>query len=255
MGHQTRPSSIMASKPLGLVLIVTAHMVLTGLGDVHVTGILGSNVTLTFKFNITIKNYSSVAIYRGGETKIDESTSCGKCFEIFDDNVSYSITHLRQNQSAVYSATVFSSKLTKQHSNRVILTVENRTRTITVPPTPTALTDTPTGNSSYSLLIPVLVVSSVVLSATILPLLICCVMKTKDQLRQQPQQSSNPTLQETIDVPANAAAPSTIYSTAATPSVIYSVLDFPKRPPTVVELNPNDTEYAAVSYLPETRKM
>ncbi|KAF6734406.1 hypothetical protein FQA47_010151 [Oryzias melastigma] len=43
------------------------------------------------------------------------------------------------------------------------------------------------------------------------------------------------------------------YSTLPGPSVIYSVLDFPKRPPTVVEFDPNDTEYAHVSYTPDHR--
>lgn len=35
------------------------------------------------------------------------------------------------------------------------------------------------------------------------------------------------------------------------PSLIYSVLDFPKRASAVLEINPDDTEYAAVSYLPD----
>lgn len=44
------------------------------------------------------------------------------------------------------------------------------------------------------------------------------------------------------------------YSSLPGPSVIYSVLDFPKRPPTVVEFDPNDTEYAHVSYPPDQRQ-
>lgn len=36
-------------------------------------------------------------------------------------------------------------------------------------------------------------------------------------------------------------------------SLVYSVLDFPMRSSAVLEVNPSDTEYAAVSYLPEMR--
>lgn len=51
-------------------------------------------------------------------------------------------------------------------------------------------------------------------------------------------------LQETIE-----------FNSTSPPSVIYSVLDFHKRPSAVLEMNPNDTEYAAVSYLSEKRMM
>lgn len=42
---------------------------------------------------------------------------------------------------------------------------------------------------------------------------------------------------------------------APAPPLVYSVLDFPKRSSAVLELNPSDTEYAAVSYLPEQRRV
>ncbi|KAJ4943057.1 hypothetical protein JOQ06_005566, partial [Pogonophryne albipinna] len=56
------------------------------------------------------------------------------------------------------------------------------------------------------------------------------------------QQSSNPTAQETVAriVPA--------------PPLVYSVLDFPKRTSAVMEINSSQTEYAAISYLPEKRQ-
>ena len=50
-------------------------------------------------------------------------------------------------------------------------------------------------------------------------------------------------MQETVDASVN-----------VTPvTMVYSVLDFPKRSSAVSEVNSNDTEYAAVSYLPEKR--
>ncbi|XP_068176587.1 uncharacterized protein [Antennarius striatus] len=56
-----------------------------------------------------------------------------------------------------------------------------------------------------------------------------------DKQQQPQQQISNPIVQETENV--------------SSPTLVYSVLDFPKRTQVVLENNPRDTEYAAVSYL------
>lgn len=48
-------------------------------------------------------------------------------------------------------------------------------------------------------------------------------------------------IQETVEVSMNGPEP----------SLIYSVLDFPKRASAVLDMNTDDTEYAAVSYLPD----
>ncbi|KAI4828745.1 hypothetical protein KUCAC02_022821 [Chaenocephalus aceratus] len=94
---------------------------------------------------------------------------------------------------------------------------------------------------SFSPFLAVLLVSSVVLLAAVLPLLIWCILKHKDKQPAPAQQSSNPTAQETVA------------SIVPAPPLVYSVLDFPKRTSAVMEMNSSQTEYAAISYLPEKR--
>nr|XP_020467694.1 uncharacterized protein LOC109966851 [Monopterus albus] len=237
------------TKPLGLVLIITAHMVFNGPSQAKVTGILGRNITLQFTFNDTdIHNHSKFAIYITGEKKIDQYSGGkpgpgGGIFSIFPKNASvfYHITNLTRNQSETYWATLFVGSGLRE-SNTVELIVLEENTSSTVPPMPANITIIKDSGSSSFLsyqLVTVLVVLPVVLLAAVLPWSIWCLVRTKDE-QHQPQQNSNPTVQETFeDMPP--------------PSLVYSVLDFPRRPPVVLDINPNDTEYAAVSYLSEKR--
>ncbi|XP_026178997.1 uncharacterized protein LOC113139741 [Mastacembelus armatus] len=242
--------------PLGLVLIFTAHMVFTRPNQTVVTGILGKNITLQFTFSNTgVRNNSHFAVYTQGEKKIAEHAKkrlgnrSGDLFNIYPHNnsVLYHITNLSLNQSGTYWAALFEDYVIK--SQEVTLTVLNETRSSTVPPKLIIITtkeESGSSSVSYSDTVTVLVVSPVMLLAVLLlACLIWCLVRTSDKQQQGPQQNSNPTIQETVEV-SNDVAP---------PSVIYSVLEFPKRPSTVLEFNPNDTEYAAVSYLPEKRSV
>ncbi|XP_035809638.2 uncharacterized protein LOC118471144 [Amphiprion ocellaris] len=237
------------TKPLGFVLIVTAHMVFNGPSHETVTGILGNNITLQFTFQVNFTNRSRVAAYIEVEKKISDNLMCKACFDIYPVNSSvfYHIKNLNLNHSEIYYATVFMDKEPAKQSNRVQLIVQEQNMS-TVPPMSTMVAVYPDSGSSsfYSFhIMTVLVVSPVVLLAALLPVLVYCLMKTKDKQQHQPQHSSNPTMQETFEVSSNMPAS----------SLVYSVLDFPKRLPAVVEMDPSDTEYAAVSYLPETRRI
>ncbi|XP_047443988.1 uncharacterized protein LOC125009817 [Mugil cephalus] len=235
------------TKPLGLVLIITANMVLNGPSHAVVIGALGSNISLSFTFNNSLKDGKFFSIYTKGETKIGDDSSCKSCFDIHESNSSvvYHISNLNQNHSNIYWATFIlpeESGVRKSHILELIVRTENRTTT--VPPTTTPATTQNSGNYSSFHIITVLVVSPLVLCAAVLPFLIYCLIKSKD--KQPPQQGSNSTVQETIEESSHVPAP----------PLVYSILDFPKRPPApVVELNPSDTEYAAVSYVTEKRKM
>ncbi|XP_071342098.1 uncharacterized protein [Trachinotus anak] len=206
------------TKSAGLILIAAAHMIFKGSSQAEVTGTLGSNVTLKFRFNGTVLHPDShFAIYITGQRKIAELNnkvwSGEGVLDIYPKNtVLYHITNLRLNHSEIYWASLFVSGFITE-SNKVQLIVQEENRS-----------------------------STVLLAATLL-CLIWCLMRTKDKQRQPQQENSNPTVQETVQE-ANRVPP---------PSLVYSVLDFPKRPSAVLEMNLNDTEYAAVNYLPEKR--
>ncbi|XP_035508748.1 uncharacterized protein LOC118321511 [Morone saxatilis] len=243
------------TKPLGLVLIVVAHMVFNVSSQTNFTGNLGSDIILRFKFmcNVSLKESSHLGVYIGLSPteglKIAQYTKGIGGFKIDPKNksVSWKIMNLRLNDSGSYWASLFDSEPpTESDKVQLVVQVENRSTT-TVPPSQSS-TPIPDSGSS-SLIVTVLVVSPVVLLAAILPGLIWCLVRTKDKQQQPspppPQQSSNPTTQETLEASKNVPGQ----------SVIYSVLDFPKRPPTILEINPSDTEYAAVNYLPEKRSV
>ncbi|XP_035764127.1 uncharacterized protein LOC118454263 [Neolamprologus brichardi] len=250
------------TKPLGLVFIITAHMVFNDPSHAQVIGIFGSNITLQFTFNVSINENSQIGIYITGEKKIDDFKSGKGSFVIYPQNnsVFYHITNLTQNHTNTYWASLFVDNLRK--SNEVKLTVEERNISCTAPPPSTKPTDRVNEPpSSINNIIIIFAVIPVVLLATVLPWLICSLVRPKEagsggdakpslalnkqQQQQQSPQSSTPTVQESV----------ASLSSVSAPSVIYSVLDFPKRPPTIVEINPRDTEYAAVSYLAEKRHM
>ncbi|XP_045905458.1 uncharacterized protein LOC123971007 [Micropterus dolomieu] len=232
------------TKPLGLVVIIAAHMVFNGPSRAEVTGLLSNNITLQFPFNVSISNNSHFAVYIDSK-KIAEYRQGDRTgvFDVYSKNttVFYHITNLNLNDSGYYWASLFKEGYAEE-SDKVQLIVREENRSSTVPPELNNNT-TPENSErpSFSHIITVFVVSPVVLLAAIFPWLIWCLVRTQDKDQPPPQQTSNHTVQEIVEVSNNVPAP----------SVVYSVLDFPKRPSAVLEINPNDTEYAAVSYLPE----
>lgn len=237
------------TKPLGLVLIVTAHMVFNDPSHAEVIGIFGSNITLQFTFNISITENSQIGIYTTGEKKIDDFKSGKSSFDIYPQNnsVFYHITNLTLNHTNTYWASLFGVIPIKSNEVKLIVEERNISSTAPLPSTkPTVHVNESSSSFPTSNIIIIFAVLPVVLLATVLPWLICSLVRPKDkQQQQQSPQSSTPTVQESVASSSSVSAP----------SVIYSVLDFPKRPPTVVEINPRDTEYAAVSYFTEKRHM
>ncbi|XP_034738354.1 uncharacterized protein LOC117950997 [Etheostoma cragini] len=236
------------SKPLRLVLIFTAHMVFNDTSQAEVTRILGTNITLEFKFNTSVtkvisvyKNHNKIAGYSGGKISSNEGN-----FDIYLKNTSvfFCIANLTLNHSGIYSASLFMDlEPAKESNNQEQLIVREENKSSTVLSKQNDIT-TSKDSGSLSYIVTVLVVSPVVLLAAALPLLIWCLVRTND--KQPPsQQSSNPTVQETVEASYNVPEP----------PLIYSVLDFPKRPSAVLEIHPIDTEYAAVHYLPEKRQV
>ncbi|XP_053287069.1 uncharacterized protein LOC128448442 [Pleuronectes platessa] len=237
-------------KPIGLVLLATAHMVFSGPCQGRFNGTLGSSFTFRFRFNDAVINESShFAVYIKDIKKIAEHLghkgNLGGGGFNFDQNhsVLYHIEKLKQNDSGIYLATLFARDSIPKESNKVHLCVQDGNRSVEVSPQLINTTNSGRPGPLSLHLVPVLL-APVVLLAAALPLLIWCLVRTKEKQQQQ-QQNSNSTVQETV-------AGS---STGPPPSLIYSVLDFAKRPPAALDTQPNDTEYAAVSYLTEKRRM
>uniref|UniRef100_UPI0037E96B70 uncharacterized protein n=1 Tax=Semicossyphus pulcher TaxID=241346 RepID=UPI0037E96B70 len=239
------------AKPLGFFLIVTALMVFIECSGVEVTGILGTKVTLQFKFNISLNENSHFAVYLGPENyrKIAEYKNGESYTEVVFDacfpkfaSAFCNISNLSYNDSGHYWATLFvPSGQIPPNSERVQLIVREENRSTASPMPVDIPTPDHSGNSSSTHTITaVLIVSPVVLLAVALCCLIWCLSRTKDKQEAPPYQTSNPTIQETIEASTHVPAP----------SLVYSVLDFPKRTSTVLEMNSNDTDYAAVRYLP-----
>ncbi|XP_016897063.1 uncharacterized protein LOC103395684 isoform X1 [Cynoglossus semilaevis] len=239
------------TKPLGLVLIATAHMVF-GPGGAEVIGTLGNNITLTFTFNETAINYNShFAVYLN-DRKIAEYTGhrrfmLGDVFDIYQNtSVRYHISKLYLNKSGSYRMTLFqdSTKL-KESDNEVHLTVLRGNTSSTVGPLQENITTTTRSESSTFALptdmIFVLVISLFLLTVALFSLLIWCLVRVKARQQQYvPQQNSNTTTQDTIN----------ISNSPPQPPLVYSVLDFPKRP-AATSVNSDNTEYANISYVSE----
>ncbi|XP_069377922.1 uncharacterized protein [Paralichthys olivaceus] len=229
-------------KPLGLVLLATAHMVFNGPSQAKLTGILGSNITLLFRFHDTFINESShLAVYTTGQRKIAEcsKSKCNLILEIYQNtSVLYHIKKLQLNGSGIYWASLFPGSGPTIESDKVQLLVQDGNGSVTVSPLPTNTTIFENhGNSSvFSFHHIAILVAPVVLLAAALTLLIWCLVRTKE--KQQPQQNSNHTVQETV------AGSHTV----PPPSLIYSVLDFARRPPAALDKSLDDTEYTAVTY-------
>ncbi|KAM9761614.1 uncharacterized protein ACNS7B_003992 [Menidia menidia] len=235
-------------KPLGFILIVSAHVIFNGHCQDWVRGISGKNISLQFTFNVSVTNESKFAVYITGEKKITEYPTFRSCFDIYPQNSSvfYHISNLTLNNSELYWASLFDKSKPAEMSNKVYLTVQEDPKNPTDSSLPfTPKTGTASGSSEFisNNTLAVLVVTPVMLLAVGLPFLLCCLIKTKDKQHEGPQRNSNPTVQESIEGSINAPGP----------SLIYSVLDFPKSPQAVVEFHPSDTEYASISYAPEKR--
>ncbi|KAM8875614.1 uncharacterized protein AB9W97_016307 [Spinachia spinachia] len=239
-------------KPLGLVFIITAHVVFNDPIPVQVTGSLGQNISFQFTFNVSVTE--NLAVYTTNHTKIAGYlkgivSSRDGDFYLHPENTSLMchISNLKLHHGRIYWASLFTdSGLAKESNNKVQLNVREENRISSVPPMTNDTTIIAGGNPTISsYVVPVLVVSPVVLLAAVLSFFICCLLRTKYKQTTPQHQSSNATVQETVEASKN----------APTPPLVYSVLDFPKRASAVLELNPRDTEYAAVSYLPEKRRL
>ncbi|XP_061739370.1 uncharacterized protein LOC133540619 isoform X3 [Nerophis ophidion] len=128
------------TKPLEFVLMITMHMAVTGQADqAEVTGILGQNVTLQFRFNQTIITKTShFAVYKTGPKKMAEwfpQKGCSTGFSIYLDNSSalYQITNLTHGHTGTYWATLFtkSGPARRSSSVRLLVLEENRPDTRT----------------------------------------------------------------------------------------------------------------------------
>ncbi|XP_074490748.1 uncharacterized protein LOC141767394 isoform X2 [Sebastes fasciatus] len=190
-------------------------------------------------------NNTKIAQYTQGKSPLREGD-----FYVYLNNTSVvvDIINLKLSHSGIYSASLFTDTSVIESNNKVQLIVREDNRSTTDLPVTNDNTNNEEGgrSSSFSHIVTVLVVLPVVLLAAVLPLLIWCLLRTNDEQQQPPpQENSNPTVQETIEASNNVPAS----------QLVYSVLDFPKRPQTVLDINPNDTEYAAVSYLQEKRQV
>ncbi|XP_015253374.1 PREDICTED: uncharacterized protein LOC107103345 [Cyprinodon variegatus] len=235
------------TKPIGLVFIITAHMVLYGSSHADVTAFIGQDISLHFSFNTTISKNSTFGIYKTQEKKISEYPRHKEKFEIYPVNSSicFHIKNLSLDDASIYWATLFLDSFPAL-SNKVNLTVKEDDRSTTDPPVLCTFTKTTTdGSSSFfsSRVVTVVALSPLLLFAALLLFMVICFAKPKAQTQDASRRTSNPTMQETVEVSV----------TTPEPSLVYSVLDFPKRPPSAMEIAPNDTEYATVSYLPEKK--
>lgn len=102
----------------------------TGPSQSEVTGILGTNITLQFTFDVNVTKQSHFAVYIGPyiEKKKIAEYSQGKGGGIFDvypknNSAFYHITNLKLNNRGSYWATVFMTSGPVRESNMVMLIV------------------------------------------------------------------------------------------------------------------------------------
>ncbi|KAL3977522.1 interferon regulatory factor 2-binding protein [Sarotherodon galilaeus] len=102
----------------------------------QVIGILGSNITLQFTFNVSITENSQIGIYTTGFKKIDDLKSRKSFFDIYPRNnsVFYHITNLTLSHSNTYCAILFGAIPIK--SNEVQLFIEEKNTHSTATETP-----------------------------------------------------------------------------------------------------------------------
>ncbi|XP_060889833.1 uncharacterized protein LOC132966464 [Labrus mixtus] len=195
------------TKSVGVFLIVAAHMVFIDCSRAQVKGILGSNITLQFTFNISITNDSHFAIYRNvlpdSQEKIAEYShgqpKPGVHFNTYPRNghVFYHIKNLSLSHGGPYWASFFmDSEGFPTESEKVLLIVLEEEKKSTVPTGTTEQDESlKKGGGNSSIMTSVLVVSPVVLLAAVLTGLIWCLVRTKDKQDTSTHQNSNPTIQ------------------------------------------------------------
>ncbi|XP_039457472.1 uncharacterized protein LOC116320210 isoform X2 [Oreochromis aureus] len=102
----------------------------------QVIGILGSNITLQFTFNVSITENSQIGIYTTDEKKIDDFKSGKSSFDIYPqkNSVFYHITNLTLSHSNTYWASLLGVIPIK--SNEVQLFIEEKNTHSTATETP-----------------------------------------------------------------------------------------------------------------------
>ncbi|XP_061739369.1 uncharacterized protein LOC133540619 isoform X2 [Nerophis ophidion] len=231
------------TKPLEFVLMITMHMAVTGQADqAEVTGILGQNVTLQFRFNQTIITKTShFAVYKTGPKKMAEwfpQKGCSTGFSIYLDNSSalYQITNLTHGHTGTYWATLFtkSGPARRSSSVRLLVLEENRPDTIShVEENRQTTKHTPrTSHLPFSgPVIAIFVVSLVVVFAAVFPCLFWCCVRTRGT-------KDGAIFRADVNADGN-SQPST--QAPPEPTFVYSLLDFPKRLPTPLKDKPTLT--------------
>ncbi|XP_068176586.1 uncharacterized protein [Antennarius striatus] len=229
------------SKLLGLVLISAAQMVSNVSNPVEITGITGSNITLQFTFgpNVNLIESSHLIIHENTTGQKIAEYEQGNEENVLDvhpknSSVFWHITNLKLKHTGNYYASLVSDLEPAKKSSEVQLVVQETKGSNTVPPLQRKIPVIEDSKTSFHM-VTITVVSPLMLLAAVLPFLIWFLVRNKDKQQQPQQQISNPIVQETENV--------------SSPTLVYSVLDFPKRTQVVLENNPRDTEYAAVSYL------
>ncbi|XP_034036726.1 uncharacterized protein LOC117519530 [Thalassophryne amazonica] len=240
------------TKPLGFCLIVTAHMLHNGCShQTDVIGILNKNIILEFQFQ-NFTDISTSSVYTEHTRKIADCTKDKNCsgsntcvFNHVHAAVFYCIMNLTDNHSKIYWATLFPKSGEMKHSNHIHLIIREDNTTSRGAPVPQNNTSNGENEGSNAFLVDISFVAAISFLAflvALLPWFIWCLVKNKEHHQQQ---IPNPILQETVVASINLPAP----------SPIYSILDFPKRPHAALEIQPTETEYAAVSHLPKKRRL
>ncbi|KAK7901580.1 hypothetical protein WMY93_018349 [Mugilogobius chulae] len=226
-----------------------------------VTGILGSNITLTFKFNISRISLTDIALYRdtgaeGNKSKIMEAKNNPGAFTIHTENatVLYHMINLTMKDSQTYYVGILVPPVSESNRVQLLVIQENSTTAGKYRTSPSALLLAPlcpddrdrsrglsspalTGAVLCPLLLLMLLLTAALLTAH------WCLRRTKET-NGQVQDSSIPTVHDRVVSTSVQGKPGS--------SLVYSVLDFPQRPARVLDLD-NDTQYASISYLPGTR--
>ncbi|XP_054646917.1 uncharacterized protein LOC129189333 isoform X2 [Dunckerocampus dactyliophorus] len=211
------------TKRLGLVLMITTHMVISGPGQAEVTGIVSHNVTLQFTFNDAITAKSHFAVYTTGPQKMAECSP-------------------RKGHTGTYWATLFTEGGQTRPSPSVHLIVqeENSHDTNSHEQENSTTTKYQPRESSplfFGPIFAVLVVSLVVLLAATLPCFFWRCVRARDCSAEE---NSQPATQVPPAVPE--------------PTFVYSVMDFPMRQATHLKEKPIGTYYCSIRYHPNQKK-
>ncbi|XP_020789077.2 uncharacterized protein LOC110168002 isoform X2 [Boleophthalmus pectinirostris] len=257
------------SKHLGVVHVFAMATLLSApvlCSTEVVNGTVGSNITLTFRFNSSYAHeLTDVGLYYGEHQKMAQcqASSCPSAFTVHNHNatVLYHLSNLTLEDSRVYYTALYTVKAPRPESNRVQLQVMEESQT-TAPPPGTSSSSSPTSVSLDKGLSQGLS-SSVLTGAVLGPLLLLagalftvswCILKSKE-LKEQIEDRSIPTVHDRVPSVGACVTPGPSGSSCVDPpgpsgsSLIYSVLDFPQRPTRVLDVD-NNAQYATIRYLP-----